>query len=45
MNFRHRTIQNAYYVTDLDAAIARWHALWGIGPFLVRRHIALPEVR
>jgi hypothetical protein len=45
MTFRHRTIQNAYYVADLDAAIERWHRLWGLGPFLVRRHIALPEVR
>jgi hypothetical protein len=45
MRFRHRTIQNAYYVSDLDGAIERWHALWGIGPFLVRRHIVLPEVR
>lgn len=41
---KHRTIQNAYYVSDLDAAIRRWHAIWGIGPFLVRRHIQLPEV-
>ena len=40
----HQTIQNAYYVSDLDAAIQRWHAVWGIGPFLVRRHIHLPEV-
>lgn len=45
MSFRHRTIQNAYYVSDLDAAIERWHRLWGIGPFFVRRHIVLPEVR
>jgi hypothetical protein len=45
MNFRHRTIQNAYHVADLDAAIGRWHALWGLGPFLVRRHIVLPDVR
>jgi hypothetical protein len=44
MNFRHQTIQNAYYVNDLDAAIQRWHRLWGIGPFMVRRHIALPSV-
>lgn len=43
--FRHATIQNAYHVADLDDAIVRWHRLWGIGPFLVRRHIALPEVR
>lgn len=44
MPFRHRTIQNAYVVADLDVAIERWHALWGIGPFLVRRHIDLPFV-
>jgi hypothetical protein len=44
MPFRHRIVQNAYYVSDLDSAIARWHALWGLGPFLVRRHIVLPEV-
>ncbi len=43
--FRHAIIQDAYYVRDLDAAINGWHAMWGIGPFLVRRHIALPEVR
>lgn len=43
--FTHRIIQNAYYVSDLDAAIDRWHRLLGIGPFLVRRHIVLPEVR
>ena len=45
MTFRHRTIQNAYFVNDLDAAIERWHRLWNIGPFIVRRHIALPDVR
>ena len=45
MSFRHRTIQNAYFVNDLDAAIDRWHRLWNIGPFIVRRHIALPDVR
>lgn len=45
MTFRHRTIQNAYYVSDLDAAIRRWHRLWGLGPFVVRRHIALPDVK
>jgi Glyoxalase/Bleomycin resistance protein/Dioxygenase superfamily len=42
---RHQTIQNAYYVRDIDAAIRSWHALWGIGPFFVRRHIDLPDVR
>jgi hypothetical protein len=43
--FQHRIVQNAYYVSDLDAAIERWHALWGLGPFFVRRHIVLQEVR
>ena len=38
-------IQNAYVVDDLDAAIARWHAVCGIGPFFVRRHLQLAEVR
>ena len=45
MTFRHRIIQNAYFVSDLDASIERWHQLWNIGPFIVRRHIALPNVR
>lgn len=45
MTFKHRIIQNAYHVADLDEAITRWHALWGIGPFIVRRHIVLPQVR
>jgi len=39
-----RIIQNAYYVSDLDTAIARFHHLWGLGPFFVRRHIALENV-
>jgi hypothetical protein len=38
-------VQQAYYVRDLDTAIERWHGLLGIGPFFVRRHIALSEVR
>jgi hypothetical protein len=38
-------VQQAYYVSNLDAAIERWHGMLGIGPFFVRRHIALPEVR
>ena len=42
--FQHRLIQNAYVVNDLDDAIARWHALWGIGPFFVRRHIVMSQV-
>lgn len=39
-----RIIQNAYYVADLDLAITRFHNLWGLGPFFVRRHIALENV-
>lgn len=39
-----QVIQNAYVVNDVDEAIARWHALWGLGPFFVRRHIAMPHV-
>lgn len=45
MDSSHRIIQNAYVVDDLDAAIARWHAAFGLGPFFVRRHLALAEVR
>jgi hypothetical protein len=45
VHFRHRTIQNAYFVADLDAAIDRWHERWGLGPFFVRRHIELAHVR
>lgn len=45
MQFQHRLIQNAYVVNDIDEAIARWHRLWGIGPFFVRRHIAMSSVR
>jgi hypothetical protein len=37
-------IQNAYYVPDLDAGIARLHALWGVGPLVVRRHIQVENV-
>ena len=37
-------IQNAYYVTDIDSAIQRFHRLWGLGPFFVRRHISLDNV-
>ena len=38
-------IQNAYYVPDIDEGIARFHALWGLGPFLVRRHIQLENIK
>ena len=44
MNPGQNIIQNAYFVNDIDAAIDRWHALWGIGPFLVRRHIVFERV-
>lgn len=44
MHFSHRLIQNAYIVNDIDDAIERWHAMWGIGPFFVRRHIDMPRV-
>ena len=44
MSFSHRLIQNAYVVNDIDEAIERWHGLWGIGPFFVRRHIVMPHV-
>ncbi len=45
MIFQHRLIQNAYVVNDIDDAMARWHGVWGIGPFFVRRHITMPHVR
>jgi len=34
-------VQIAYYVQDLDEAIERWHANFGLGPFIVNRHIEL----
>lgn len=44
MALRQPVIQNAYVVNDLDEAMQRWHALWGLGPFLVRRHMAMAQV-
>lgn len=38
-------VQNAYHVADIDDAIEQWHALTRLGPFLVRRHIQLADVR
>jgi hypothetical protein len=38
-------VQHAYHVADLDEAIRRWHRAFGLGPFFVRRHIALEDVR
>ena len=42
--FSSRIIQNAYYVPDIDTSITKMHALWGLGPFFVRRHIGLTGV-
>ena len=39
-----RIIQNAYYVPDIDQGIAQFNALWGLGPFFVRRHIEVQNV-
>jgi hypothetical protein len=44
MTITQQLIQNAYVVNDIDEAIERWHALWGIGPFFVRRHIVMSHV-
>jgi len=38
-----RIVQTAYVVADLDAAILRWHRAFGVGPFIVRRHIRLTQ--
>lgn len=38
---RMRVVQNAYFVQDLDEAIERWHAAFGLGPFIVSRHLQL----
>lgn len=32
-------MQNAYFVQDLDEAIGRWHEAFGLGPFIVGRHL------
>lgn len=40
-----RVIQNAYYVPDIDQGIVQFNALWGLGPFFVRRHIQLENVK
>jgi len=34
-----RIVQNAYVVQDLDEAIERWHTAFGLGPFVVSRHL------
>ena len=42
--FQERIIQNAYYVRDIDDGVERWHRMWGLGPFFVRRNIALENI-
>jgi len=42
---RQKFVQVAYHVSDLDRAMERWHAATGIGPFFLRRHIPLADVR
>ena len=37
-------IQNAFIVNDLEAAMHRWHATLGTGPFMVAEHIQLENV-
>lgn len=37
-------VQNAYVVRDLDDAIERWHAAFGLGPFVVSRHLQFERV-
>lgn len=38
-----RIVQNAYFVQDLDEAIERWHNAFGLGPFVVSRHLELEK--
>ena len=38
-------VQIAYAVDDLDAAAAEWSARFGAGPFFVREHITVSDVR
>jgi len=42
---RQRFVQMAYHVRDIDEAMPRFYQRFGLGPFLVRRHIMLDEVR
>ena len=37
--------QMSWVVTDLDAAMRRWHKTTGVGPFLVQRHIKISKPR
>ena len=40
-----RPVQIAYAVVDLDVAMHRWASTMGAGPFLVREHIEVRNVR
>ncbi|MGL6042896.1 MAG: VOC family protein [Sandaracinobacteroides sp.] len=38
-------VQLAYHVADIDLALTSFHRRFGWGPFLVRRHLQLHDVR
>jgi hypothetical protein len=38
-------VQNAYVVEDLDAAMARWATVFGVGPFFANREIRIDDAR
>jgi len=40
---RNAIVQTCWVVNDLDEAVARWHRVSGIGPFLVMRHVTVTE--
>ena len=42
---RNAILQICWVVNDLDEAMARWHRISGIGPFLVIRHTQVIEPR
>ena len=37
-------VQLGYVVTDMDAAVAHWTKVLGVGPFLVSKHVPYAEV-
>lgn len=41
---RQHFVQIAYHVADLDVAMQAWQRRFGMGPFILRRHIALDQV-
>lgn len=42
---RQKLVQVAHHVADLDAAMRRFHRAFGVGPFLLRRHVPLQWAR